>query len=230
MDVHAQPFWLSECQPVDYVLHGPTGRIVYCQAIRNERKFCVDRFIAKGSIARELLEALVDFLFEEISKNSIAYLVIESWGPPVLTIVVGGLFASILFPRWQAQYNRGKALGEHKIKLYEEIAEHFSLYIAAWRRLISIARLEKRRKLSEREMNRKEQFVLQRNDYRDTLISEFARAKLYFSAKSRIEIEDFMKWDEANGTKTVDELPTISEWQDWEERVVQCLRKELRIR
>lgn len=162
-----------------------------------------------------------------LDESSFAYLVLRHWGPPIVTIVVGGLFASVLFPRWQARWSRERAVGERKVALYEGIAENFSLYVTAWRRLIQISGLQRQRELSEREMLRKDQYLAQRTDARDALVCEFAKARLYFSAKSRGRIDSFLGWDETNGAKQLEDLPQIAEWKRWEEEIVRCLRDEL---
>ena len=170
---------------------------------------------------------MIDFL-QPLDDTSTAFLMIRHWGPSIITIVVGGICASILFPRWQAQYNRAKALGERKVALLEDIAVQFTLYIAAWRRLISIAKLERDRDLTEREMTRKDQFVQQRGETRDELLQALAKAKIYFSRQSRHQIDDFVLWDQMLGSKTLEELPPIEEWRIWEERISKCLRYEIK--
>lgn len=157
-----------------------------------------------------------------------AFVMIRHWGPTIITIVLGGLCASILFPRWQEQYNRAKAMGEHKVALLEDIAVQFTLYIAAWRRLISIAELEQNRDLTPREMDRKDRYVSQRGEARDALLQGMAKAKIYFSRNSRLRIDDFILWDQMLGTKPLKDLPHLEEWRNWEEKISQCLRYEIK--
>lgn len=166
----------------------------------------------------------------KLDPNSVGYLLLSNWGPPIVTIFVGGAFASLLVPRWQARWNRDRATEERRIALYEAISEHFSMYVTAWRRLLQIARLERERNLSELERARKEDYLRSRTDARDSLICEFAKARIYFSRNSGDAIAKFVHWDEKNGSKNFGDLPDIEEWREWEDLIVENLRQDLYLR
>ncbi len=165
------------------------------------------------------------WIFDE---NGIASLLLRYWGPPTITVIVGGALASLLFPRWQNRAARAKAFNDRRFETLEEIAESFPRYVAAWRRLIQISELEQSRALSEEEAERKRLFVAQRNEARDALCSALSRSQIYFSEPSWDTIRKFLEWDEGNSAKRLGELPGIEEWRRWETRVLGQLRSRER--
>lgn len=175
--------------------------------------------------AKGLTTAMLNFALDE---NSFLYLVLRYWVPSLLSIIAGGLFASVLIPRWQARWSKNRAQEDRRVELYETIAEHFSLYITAWRRLIEIATLEATRPLSEQEAERKQAIVAHRTEERDELLRAFSKSSLFFSAESDARIEAFLEWDECNGAKRLDELPEIDEWKRREKEILSSLRRDLR--
>ena len=50
---------------------------------------------------------------------------LTDWMPPLITIVIGGLFASILFPAWQSRFNKSKAASSRRLEIAESVAKHF---------------------------------------------------------------------------------------------------------
>jgi hypothetical protein len=166
-------------------------------------------------------------LTDGINPDSPAALIIRHWGPPLITIVLGGLFASILFPRWQDAYTRSRAASQHRIDLTEQIASAFTSYITAWRRLIAIAELGAERELSQAESDRLNGFVAERNEARDDLLDLCARGQLYFSDGACDSISEFVAWDEDQSTKRLNELPDIEEWRSWEKKILRRLKGEL---
>jgi hypothetical protein len=165
-------------------------------------------------------------LLEALDESSAAYLIIRYWTPPIISIVLGGLFASILFPRWQNNYARVKSLTEHRIALVESIAVQFAAYTTGWRRLIQISTLEAERALTEQEAARKADFVAERNKARDALCASFARGQLHFTEKACGVIKKFMEWDEAQATKPLSDLPSVKEWREWEARLLAQLKRD----
>jgi hypothetical protein len=161
----------------------------------------------------------------QIDQGSLAHLLLTEWLKPLIPIIVGGAFASILFPRWQSMYNQTKTRTERRVSIIEDMSVHFSKYVTAWRRLLQITRLEEQRPLSEAELQRKEAFVEQRTEERDELFSSFARGQLYFTEDACALIGDFMRWDQAQSSKTIADLPDIEEWRAWERRIFSLLKQ-----
>ena len=164
-----------------------------------------------------------------LDPNSIEFLMLRHWGPPIATIVLGGLGASLIVPRLQSRRDRWKAINDRKIALYEAIADQFGRYVSSWRRLLSIAYLERSRPLSDLEQQRKQRFIDERYAARDSLFSEFAKARLYFSDDCCNRIDAFIAWDETHVNSTLDDLPDVVDWRRYEGDVIKCLGQDLRI-
>lgn len=145
---------------------------------------------------------------------------LTSWGPPVITVIIGGALASLLFPRWQNRAAQAKTFNERRFALMEEIADLFPRYIASWRRLMQISTLEQTRPLDEAETKRKMDFVAQRSEARDALCSALNRGQIYFSEDTWGIIQSFLIWDEGNTAKRLEDLPDVSEWRSWESRIL----------
>lgn len=133
--------------------------------------------------------------------------------PSLMTVVAGGVLASTMFPRLQRSYQRTLQTEEKKIELSEAVVRAFSRYVAAWSRLIAISELEADRALSEEEQSRKQEYVEDRKNYRDELFDGIQMAQLYFSDEFCSELKKFAEWDALQSTKTLSELPPISEWK-----------------
>lgn len=154
-------------------------------------------------------------------------LLLQSWAPPLITIVAGGAFASLLIPRLQAGYNRSKLFEQKRMEAMERIAEVFPAYIASWRRLIALAEEERRAGESpERIVKLKYEIAGRRNERRDELAATIARARLYFSATFAAEARTFLDWDEGHSRSSLDALPPLSEWRAWEDRLLTQMRDE----
>ncbi|HKK36716.1 MAG TPA: hypothetical protein VJ994_10530 [Paracoccaceae bacterium] len=159
--------------------------------------------------------------------GSIVQLLVRHVAPPAVTVVIGGALTYLLFPMLQAGFERTRQRHRRRGELAETIAEGFQHYIAAWRRLRAIARLERSRSLSAEERELKSSFVLQRNETRDALVASLCRCRFYFSEKAWHELDEFMDWDESQASKRLDELPPLEDWRRREERIVRCLKREL---
>lgn len=160
----------------------------------------------------------------DIDPDGPAFKLMTSWGPPVITLLVGGVLANLLYPRWQERAARNRTFNERRFAIMEEIADLFPPYVAAWRRLVQISELERTRPLSDAESERKMLFVSQRTEARDALCSALSRSQIYFSDKSWDTICSFLEWDEANSAKRLEELPEISEWRYWQDEIIRQLK------
>lgn len=168
-------------------------------------------------------------LLEPLDPDAPLALMMQHWGPPLITIVLGGFFASILFPHWQDTYTRARAIVQRRLDLAENLAAAFAKYITAWRRLIDIAKLGLERPLSEDEIRRRNDFVTERNVARDTLLDLCARGQLYFSESACELLAAFLTWDSMQAAKRLDKLPDLIEWREWEARIMRVLKQECRV-
>ncbi|MFA3915959.1 hypothetical protein [Ruegeria hyattellae] len=164
-----------------------------------------------------------------MDEHSITYIALTKWAPPLITIFVGGLMASILFPRWQDRYNRHRAREDRKLALAEEVAQNMKKYIQAWNRLRAIAELEASRPdgLTEVEFERKKSYVEERSNARDELHDNLVSAQLYFSADAQAAIGDFFRWDERCSELHLDQLPERSEFAVESRKVVSTIHAEI---
>ena len=166
-----------------------------------------------------LVEFMNDFQFKE---RSLAIIVLGQWLPIIFSVVIGGLLANILFPRWQQTFQESRKLIEKKFEISEEIARQFIFYHNAWRRLLYISKLEQENTLSELQMERKQSYVKLRDTSKDSLHSSLAVSKLYFSPDTCTTLDDFCRWDNAQSTKDLDDL-ALTDWELWEIRVIEAI-------
>lgn len=168
--------------------------------------------------------------------ETVAYAVFRYFLAPFLLLLVGGIAANILYPRWQDTYLRRKSAAERRGKLGEDVVSLMNQYVVNWRRLIDCANYAndclneislKEDEVSQTKLQSELQFrqskteeaAKNRNETRDGLMSSLTRFSLYCSKKDRTVIKEFLLWDEAQAKKTLDELPKIKEWWEWEERL-----------
>ncbi|WP_434052361.1 MAG: hypothetical protein RDA78_24395 [Roseibium sp.] len=168
-------------------------------------------------------------MFYSIEQDTIYYIALTRWVPPLITILVGGLFASILFPRWQENYARNKAREQRKLEIYEEVARWTYRYGVFWDRLITISRLEKSKAggLEDAEMERKKQFVEDRNEARLQLSDALCRAELYFSDETLRAVQRFRKWDEGLSKLYLNQLPSKEKFDEEIRIITRFLSREL---
>jgi hypothetical protein len=168
----------------------------------------------------------VDIILNELS---VGYIVLTAWVPPLITVLIGGIFASILFPRWQDRHARYHAREERKLALAEEIARDMARYTTCWSRLRTIAELEISREdgLTDEEFERKKGFVEARNSARDALMDTLCSLEIYFSSEVRSSIAEFVRWDEECSALRIDELPPREEYRNRSQRIVSKVSKEI---
>ncbi|NTG91018.1 hypothetical protein G6L29_32050 [Agrobacterium rhizogenes] len=145
----------------------------------------------------------------------------------MITIVIGGFFASIILPAWQGRYMKTKVLAARRLEIAESVTKNFQKYITAWKRLLAISDLEEISGLTKEQHQTKMGFVAARNASRDALLESLAVSNLYFPDACADVVESFCKWDEDRSTERLDKLPGISAWREWEAKVLRSLNQEL---
>ncbi len=145
---------------------------------------------------------------------------------PLVLLLVGGITAHILYPRWQDSYLRRKALTERRSALGEDIVALMNGYVVSWRRLIEAAAFlaeTPKDDASDDELedlhDRVQALAAKRSEARDDLMAALSRFMLYCGRTDRAEINTFMTWDESQSNKRLEELPNIKEWRQWEDRL-----------
>lgn len=172
----------------------------------------------------------MNWWYQELKEFSPLAIVLAQWAPVVITIILGGLFASIIFPRWQSRYLERKTFLERRQKIVEEAAELLNSYTTSWRRVIEISRYELQLVEGDRDttdaLRMKKQFVTQRSEIHDKLMACLSRAKVVVSRQQRNEINLFIEWAESTSTLTLNELPEIGKWREWEDQLLSSLSLE----
>lgn len=178
----------------------------------------------------------MDILLHEYSKDeTLIYTIMRYLLFPAIILVIGGIAANILYPRWQDKYLRQKSLNARKFEIGENIFSLVNIYVTTWRRLIEVSSYEKdtykalNRSRSEERKNelnvkledasiRKMEFVKDRGVHRDALMDAVCRFKIYVDIEAQTILDDFVRWDSAQSTKTLEELD-IDKWHAWEDRL-----------
>lgn len=164
-----------------------------------------------------------------LEENSVGHILLSNWAPALITILLGGMFASVIFPRWQYAYSRARAREERKHILAEELSRSMRRYANCWNRLRSIAELEAARQggLTEDEAARKRQFVEARNAARDTLLDTLCGIDIYFSGDVRRAVDNFIAWDEACSVARLHELPSREDYTLQRQKLLQVVHREI---
>jgi hypothetical protein len=153
---------------------------------------------------------------------------------PVLTVSVGAIIANVLLPRWQSSFLREKKRRDRLADVGEEIVANLNLYVTYWLRLIAISTFifenqdhEDKAEL-QKALDRKENFIEQRNICRDRLLENISRFALYNDNESSVqELEDFVNWDRSLAVLTLAELPDETEWRTREAGVNRAVKRAL---
>lgn len=172
-------------------------------------------------------------MFDELKEHSLAFVLIKDWIPALITIFVGGLFATLLLPRLQGRYAARQALADRRADLAGKAAVGFRRYIMSWRRLRQISELEGERAAAQRtldkaEKERKDEFIAARNAHKDALIETLCFMKAGFSADLAEMIDRFIEWDETQANKRMTELAPLDDWITWEKNLLNLANGEAR--
>lgn len=142
--------------------------------------------------------------------------------PVILTGVVSFIFAWIL-----RGIDRNRSFKDKRIEHAESTIVHFSKYVENWRKLITIAKLQLERELTTDEKDRMREYIRQRDDARNSLISNINTLPLFFEEVVVNKFKMFKKWDKEQSAKRLDELPTVEEWEEWLNCLAELLRKHI---
>jgi hypothetical protein len=108
-----------------------------------------------------------------MAERSPLLVILEKWVPVLLTVGVGAYLARVIFPRIQAEYQKGVSRHDRMHGLAEEIAVNFDRYISEWRRLVQMSEHFRDKEMDETETKRFEAFVDGRKEARDRLMAAF---------------------------------------------------------
>lgn len=170
----------------------------------------------------------MDWWYNSLDEFSPLTIALSEWAPASISILLGGLFAIIVFPRWQDRYVAKKTAAERKLSISEEAAELLDAYTTSWRRLIEISKYEANFSGSGDELetiaSRKHALAEKRSEIHDQLMACLSRSKIFLELREQERIEEFVKWAESTSTLTLEQLPEVSEWRRWERLVLRALQ------
>ena len=155
-------------------------------------------------------------------------LVAEHWVPALITGVFG-LALGLSVTLFEAQVSDNRFFLEKQAATADRVAQEFSKYVENWRRIMELKKhvSGEKRNPSAEELEQLKTYVVDRNAARDRLFSALDALHLYFKNETSIRAMQFRSWDEQQSTKTVADLPAISEWQARERALLSAMRKEL---
>ncbi len=162
----------------------------------------------------------------EITENTLLYLLLRYWIPPLLIVGVGGILTNILLPRIQDKYLQEKSLVERRSSLREDIAGIFGEYIIWWRRLIQIQSAIKESRTSNPDRVPKleedaRSIIDSRRKSRDDLFDKLNRLSIYSTQSFKEISNEYMAWDESLRNKGMDDVPDFSAWEVWRRKVLE---------
>lgn len=123
--------------------------------------------------------------------------------------------------------DRNRSFKDKRIEHAESTIIHLSKYIESWRRLIAIAMLQSARELTGEEKDRMVRYINQRDDAKNSLVSNINTLPLFFEDSVVNRFRTFKKWDGEQSTKRLSELPNIEEWEEWLRHLSEILRKHI---
>lgn len=156
-------------------------------------------------------------------------LVAEHWVPVLITGLVG-LTAALLVAFFQSRASDNRFFLERQAITADHVALEMSRYLENWRRIVELKKYvaSENRAPHPEEIERLKTYVSGRDAARDNLFSALDAVHLYFGERTAEASLQFRVWDEAQSTKTAQELPSINEWRKKGHLVLSMMREELR--
>lgn len=154
--------------------------------------------------------------------------IVQHWAPPAITATLG-LIAGISLAAFNSDIATNRFFLEKQAATADSVAIQFSRYIENWARLVRL-RKEFDAMKSEPSPEQREYFkkvVFERADARDKLFSSLDSAHLYYSKKTSDIVVKFRDWDNEQAELTIDKLPNIKEWRNWQVNILHQLHEEI---
>ncbi|MDO8282337.1 MAG: hypothetical protein Q7U10_06910 [Thermodesulfovibrionia bacterium] len=163
---------------------------------------------------------------EEKSKTAA---ILEHIVSPAMTAVLG-LIAGLFIAQFNSVVSTNRFFLEKQAKAADDVAVEFSIYVENWNRLIILRKqfdLRKDAPSSEERENFK-RVVFARSDARDKLFSALDLMHLYYSQPASEMALQFKSWDAQQAELTVEKLPSVNEWRNWQIKILRQLHEEIR--
>lgn len=163
---------------------------------------------------------------EEKSRTSAVLQYIAS---PALTAVLG-LVAGLSLAQFNSDASINRFFLEKQAKTADDVAVEFSRYVENWARLIRLRKEFDSRKdtLSSEERENFKNVVFARSDAREKLFSSFDAMHLYFGKPTSDLALQFKSWDNQQAELTIEKLPAVDEWRNWQVKILRQLREEIK--
>ncbi len=164
----------------------------------------------------------------DLENKSLITAIIQQWMPPGITAIIG-LMAGIALSTYNSDLATNRFFLEKQAEVADNIAVQFPRYTENWVRLIRMRKniddLHTEPSKEQREYFKK--CVIDRADSRDKLFSSLDSTHLYYSKKTSDMVVKFQEWDTQQSELTIERLPDIKEWRNWQIEILHQLRKEI---
>lgn len=155
--------------------------------------------------------------------------ILQHWAPPAITASLG-LIAGISLAAFNSDVATSRFFLEKQAATADSVAIQFSRYIENWGRLVRL-RKEFDAMKTEPSPEQREYFkkvVFERADARDKLFSSLDSTHLYYSKTTSDAVVKFRDWDNEQAELTIEKLPDIKEWRNWQINILHQLREEIK--
>lgn len=149
-------------------------------------------------------------------------ILLSKWAPTLLAGFISFFTAWLLKSIERNRYYKDK-----RVERADQTISNFSVYIENWKKLISISKLATKRELTENEQKRLERYISERDTAKHALSSHLATLSLYFDSDVIGVAKHFRDWDQEQSVKRINELPDISEWEEWLVSLSTYLKKHI---
>ncbi len=151
---------------------------------------------------------------------------------PIVTASLG-LIAGISIAHFNSYESTNRLFLEKQIKVADDIANSFSNYIENWERLITLRKAfdlkdKNNEEISVNERDNFKKIVSNRSIEKDKLFSALDSTVLYYDKPAAELVYQFKYWDVEQASLTIDKLPNVSQWREWQIKILQQLRQEIK--
>lgn len=148
--------------------------------------------------------------------------------PPTVTAILG-LVTGVLLAQFNSHVSTSHFFLEKQAKTADDIAVEFSRYVENWDRLVKLRKEfdSMKEAPSTEEKEYFDEALSARSDARDKLFSAFDSTHLYYSKATSELVLQFESWDNQQAVLTIEKLPSIGEWRNWQIRILRQLQKDL---
>lgn len=162
-------------------------------------------------------------------EKSRASAILQYIASPAITAVLG-LVAGLSLAQFNSEASINRFFLEKQTETADDVAVEFSRYVENWARLIQLRKEfdSRKDKPSSEERENFKRVVFARSDARDKLFSALDAMHLYFGKSSSELALQFKSWDNQQAALTVEKLPHVDEWRNWQVKILRQLHEEIK--